>query len=107
MFVTKNAAIGVIFYGVTIALKKILGSSESGSSSSADAEQKLAKTQAISTLITDESTISQTLIDWLKEHEDDTITIDGIVPLTKYTKEMASVSCTQFHGYYAVDLCHY
>ena len=108
VFVAKNAAIGAVFYGVTVALKKIFGSSESGSSASADAEQKLAKTQAISTLITDESTISQTLSDWLKEHEDETITVSDIeVPLTdifyKYTKEMASVSCTQFHGHYAVD----
>ncbi len=97
VFIVKNAAIGAVCFGVNVVLKKLFVTGSGGNKKAIG--QKLAKTKAISALITDISTISKTLTDWLKNHEDDTITIDSIeVPLSdiffKYTKQMASVSYT-------------
>ncbi len=59
-----------------------------------DVEQKLAKTKALSALLTDISTVSKDLTTGLKAHESDKIVIadDITVPLTdifiKYTSKM-------------------
>lgn len=108
VFVAEQAAIAVVFSGVSIVLKKILEQGKkSGSGDSEANQQKLAKTKALSALISDISTTSNTLTDWLKDHQSDTITIDeeeGIsVPLTdiffKYTKKMGDVSCMYIDNY--------
>ena len=99
IFVAEQAAVAVVFYGVNVALTKILQNTkkEAGGEASKDAKQKLAKTKALSALITVISTISQNLTDWLKAHQSDTITIDGdiTIPLTdifiKYTTKMQTV----------------
>ncbi|XP_022100804.1 uncharacterized protein LOC110984689 [Acanthaster planci] len=95
-FVVKNAAVGAIFYGVTVALTKLSQPSSSGGSSSGGsqaAKTKYNKINALSSLIAELTDISQTVTDWLKGHQDDTITLDGIsVPLidifSKYTTKM-------------------
>jgi len=98
IFVAQQATIGVVFYGVGLALNKIMKQMKTDSGGQKDLSQKLKKTKALSTLITDISTISNTLTDWLKAHKSDTITIDGdiTVPLTdifiKYTTRMEAVS---------------
>ncbi len=98
IFVAQQAAIGVVFYGINVALSKITKQSKTGSGGQKDATQKLAKTKSLSALITDISTISNKVTDWLKAHQSDTITIGGdiTVPLTdifiKYTTKMEKVS---------------
>lgn len=98
IFVGKNAAIGAIFFGVTVLLKKLTAGSGSRTDKQA-AQQKLKKTNALSTIIADISKISKTLTEWLKEHQNDEINVgSGItVPLPdiflKYTKKMEAVSC--------------
>lgn len=95
-FIAKQAAIAVVFSGVNIILRKLI---EQGkvSGQSKENQQKLAKTKALSALFDDISTTSNTLTDWLKDHQKDTITLDGIqIPLTdvfyKYTEKMETVS---------------
>jgi hypothetical protein len=93
-FVVKNAAIGAIFYGVTVALTKLSQPSSSGSSGSSQAAKtKYNKINALSNLIQAITDISQTVTDWLKEHQDDTITLDGItVPLIDiFTKDTTAM----------------
>ncbi len=95
IFVVKQLTIGAIFYGVTVALKKLTAG---GGSDSAANKQKLAKTKALSTMIKDLSTSSKTLLDWLKEKQNVVIDVgDGItVPLpdifTKFTGPIKTVS---------------
>lgn len=92
-FVVKNAAVGAIFYGVTVALKKMTEKPSGGS----QAEQKYKKIKAISTFITSSSELSKKVSDWLAAHKDDMITLDGIsVPLVsifvKFTNPLGDVS---------------
>ena len=97
-FVVKNAAIGAIFYGVTVALTKLSQPSSSGSSGSSQAAKtKYNKINALSNLVQDLTDISKTVTDWLTEHKGDTITLGGTtVPLidifTDDTTAMESVS---------------
>ncbi len=57
----------------------------------------MAKIKALSALLSDINTTSKSLTEWLKAHQSDSITLDGIsMPLidifTKYTTEMQKVS---------------
>lgn len=94
-FVMKNAAIGAIFYGTTVALKKIFATSPQGARG--QSEQKYKKIKAISAFITSSSDLSKTVSDWLNSHKEDMITLDGIsVPLisifVKFTDPLGDVS---------------
>lgn len=94
-FVMQNAAIGAIFYGVTIALKKL--TARSSGADAAAAQQKYEKIKAISGFITSSSDMSHEVSDWLHDHKDEYITLDGIdVPLisifVKYTGPLEDVS---------------
>ena len=97
VFIAEQAAIAVVLYGVNVVLKKIFEEGKKKGGGSGGDSAKLAKTKALSTLISDISTTSKTLTKWLKDHESDTITIDGdiTVPLTdifyKYTTKMTTV----------------
>ncbi|XP_064652194.1 uncharacterized protein LOC135502923 isoform X2 [Lineus longissimus] len=88
-FVVKNAAVGAIFYGVTVLLSKLAKQSKGSKA----AQAKYEKTYALSTLIDDMTKTSQKAVDWMKAHENDTIDLEGIsIPLidifTKYTGPM-------------------
>ncbi len=89
-FVGKTAAVGAIFYGVTVALKKLTARAPTDQG----AKQKYAKIKKVSQFITSASDLTKKVSDWLK---DDKITLDGIeVPLiaifVKYTTPLADVS---------------
>ena len=91
-FVVKNVAIGAIFYGVTVALKK-LTAKEPGNQ---QAKQQFNKIKSVSDFIRAASDLSKKVSDWLKEHEKDYITLEGIqVPLisifARYTDPLADV----------------
>ena len=102
VFVAEQAAIAVVFYGVNVVLKKMFEEGKKRGGDNKANQQKLAKTKALSALISDVSNTSKTLTEWLKDHQSDTITIgdDIIVPLTdiffKYTKEMAKVRTCKY-----------
>ena len=94
-FAMQQAAIGSIFYGVTIALKKLTGRS-SGADADA-AKQKYDKVKAVSVFITTTSDLSKEVSDWLEEHKDEEIILDGIkVPLismfVQFTDPLEDVS---------------
>ena len=96
-FVVKNAAIGAIFFGVNLALSKLVKVDGQKGGDSKAAKAKYAKMTALSTLLDDISKTSKTTMDWLQAHQKDTITLDGIqVPLidifSKYTVPMGDVS---------------
>lgn len=75
-FVAKNVAIGAILWGVNLSLNKLLPHQSS------DAKKKRAAIKALTTVIKTENDLSQKTLDWMKEHKDDKITLDGIeVPL--------------------------
>ena len=96
-FLGKTAAIGSIFFGVNLALSKIVklaGGSEEEKKSN---KRKLDVVKAITALIKTETDMSKKLLDWMKEHKDDTVTLDGIeVPLEavfhKYLGPISDVS---------------
>ncbi len=95
VFVVEQAAIGAIFYGISLVLKKL--TSSGGGGDSAANKQKLAKTKALSALIQDLTNTSNVLVKWLKEKQDVRVTLDGIqIPLvdlfTKYTDTIQTVS---------------
>ncbi len=103
VFVAKQAAIAVVFFGVNVALSKMYQQSQpqgrgGGGESQGKGKQKLKKTKALSSLISGISTAAKTLTDWLKSHQSDTITVGmGIsVPLTdifmQYTVKIEQVS---------------
>ncbi|XP_072023113.1 uncharacterized protein [Amphiura filiformis] len=80
VFVGKNLPIGVIFWGVNLALTKLIkiGSGDQQQSN----KNKLAVIKAIIALIKAETVDSKKLLDWMKLHTDDTIILEGIeVPL--------------------------
>lgn len=75
-FVLKNVAIGAILWGVNVSLNKLLPHQSS------DAKKKRAAVKALTTVIKTETDLSQRSLDWMKEHKDDQITLDGFeVPL--------------------------
>ncbi len=100
IFIAKQVAIAAVFYGVSVALKKILAKSGTGGSRpSAAAKDKIAKIKALQALIKDLNDDSHTLLKWLKDNQDAMIDVGGgiTVPLpdiyTKYTKPIGDVSC--------------
>ena len=93
-FIAETAATGAIFFGVTIALKKLMATSSGGDPA---AQQKYKKIKAVSEFITSASELSKKVSDWLDAHKDDMITLDGLqIPLisifVKYTNPLGDVS---------------
>lgn len=75
-FVMKNVAIGAILWGVNVSLNKLLPHGGS------DVKKKRDAIKALTTVIKTENDLSQKTLDWMKEHKDDQITLDGFeVPL--------------------------
>ena len=96
-FLAKNVAIGAIFYATTVVLKKL--SESTGSQSS---KQQYKKVHALSLLLKDISETSKVLVNWLKDHKGDTVTLEGIeiaLPAIffKFTVEMNEVSASYFN----------
>ncbi len=98
-FIVEQAAIGAIFYGVSMVLKKLTASGGSGNTEAN--KKKLAQSKALSALIQDLTDTSNTLVKWLKEKQKVTVTLHGefgdiVVPLvdlfTKYTDQIQTVS---------------
>ena len=92
-FVVKNAAIGAILYGVTVALKKMTVQP----SASAQEKQKYKKIKSVSKFITSASDMSKKVSDWLTANKDKMITLEGMqLPLisifVKYTDPLGDVS---------------
>ncbi len=89
IFVIQNAAIGAILYGVNVALKAMFGGGDDDS-----AKKKLQVTSAITTLIKTETDDCKKLKQWMDDHKDDTITLDGTeVPLESvFFKYMGPIS---------------
>lgn len=92
-FVVKTVAIGGIFHGVTVGLKKLtaLAGGDAGT------KQKYTKIKAISEFIRSSSELSKAVSDWLDAHKDDMIKLDGMdVPIVaifvKYTNPLGDVS---------------
>ncbi|KAB5565270.1 hypothetical protein PHYPO_G00239230 [Pangasianodon hypophthalmus] len=92
-FTFKNIAIGAILWGVNVALNKLLP----------QGHQQETKTKirnvikALSDVINAEAAINQKTLEWMKAHENDKITLDGIeVPmeaiLTKYMKPLVEAT---------------
>ena len=73
-FTMQQAAIGAVFYGVGIALKKTTARS-SGAEAEA-AKQKYEKVKAVSVFITATSDLSKEVSDWLEEHQHEYIELD-------------------------------
>lgn len=97
-FVVKITAVGAIFYGVTVAMKKLTAaiSGEAGGDSAAT-KQKATKIKAMSQFLTSSSELAKEVSEWLAAHKDNTITLDGIDVLivaifNKYTKPLENVS---------------
>ncbi|XP_028259968.1 uncharacterized protein LOC114434779 [Parambassis ranga] len=77
-FVMKNVAIGAILWGVNVALNKLLPHH----TAEPDVKKKRDAIKALSTVIKTESTLSDKVLAWMKEHKDDKIVLDGFeVPL--------------------------
>lgn len=96
LFVVEQAAIGAILFGVNLALNKLILNKKD----TAQNKVRKAKVAALSKLLKDLSDESKQLSDWLKKHEKDTVTLDGIlIPLpdifTKYTGSIEQVSVMQ------------
>lgn len=95
-FVIKNAAIAAVFFGASVLLKKLFGSSSGGEKRKIGQKQK--KVKAVAQLIKDINDVFNKLAKWTKENENLTIDVgDGItVPfpdlLSKYTRPMGKVS---------------
>ena len=102
-FVGEQIAIAAVFYGVNLALNKLIkgGDKSSSGGSGGDTEankQKLKKCKALTTLNKDIATIANAFTHWMTEHQKDRVTIaEGIeVPLTdvffKYKDKLEDVS---------------
>ncbi len=95
VFIVEQAAIGAIFYGVSILLKKLTGG---GGGNTEANRKKLAKTKALSTLLKDLTDASNAIVKWLKEKENVRVKVDGgiEVPLVdlfiEYTDKISKVS---------------
>ncbi|KAF5890381.1 uncharacterized protein DAT39_019901, partial [Clarias magur] len=82
-FTAKNIAIGAILWGVNVALNKLLPHAQETKT------RMRAVIKALSDVIKAECTMNQKVLGWMKAHEDDIITLNGIdIPmeaiLTKY-----------------------
>ncbi|XP_051813333.1 uncharacterized protein LOC110945682 [Acanthochromis polyacanthus] len=78
-FILKNAAIGAILWGVNVALNKIFIQHPE---QRADVEKKRAAIKALTTVIKTETDLGKKTLEWMKEHQDDQITLEGFeVPL--------------------------
>ena len=98
LFLVKTAAIGSIFFGVNVLLSKLVKRAQGDKESN---KKKRAVVNAITALIQSESGKSKKLLDWLKQHQDDTIELDGIpVPLEaifhKYLGPISDVSIIHY-----------
>ncbi len=107
VFVIKNAAIGVILYGVNVTLQALAKSGGSGGSGDASAKKKLEVTSAITKLIQTETDDCKKLKQWMDDHKDETVTLDGIeIPLEsvffKYMGPISDVSYLKFSSYKSV-----
>ncbi len=94
-FIVQQAAIGAIFYGISILLKKLTASGGAGNTDAN--KKKLAKTKALSTLLKDLTDTSDAIAKWLKENENVRVKMDGIpMPLVdlfiQYTDIISKVS---------------
>ena len=95
-FIVKIAAIGAIFYGVTVGLKKLTAVIEGGGDAPAK-KQKASKIKSISQFITSASELSKEVSKWLAAHKNDMVKLEGIdVPVdaifVKYTGHLEDVS---------------
>ena len=93
IFFAKQAAIGAILFGVMYGLKKFMALF---GNDTAENKAKKAKLDGLIKIVKDISNTSKELSAWLKKHENDTVTLDGIqVPLPdifiKYTKPIEQV----------------
>lgn len=91
MFLIKNSAIGVILWGVNTLLTEMYARHKSE-----DIQKKRCAVKALTSLIKTETEMVKTTVEWMKEHKDDTIVLDGIeVPLesvmTKYINPLSEV----------------
>lgn len=77
IFVVKNVAIGAIFFGVNVALSKLVKLS-TDKDKKESYQRKLAVVKAITSLIKSETDLSKAIKDWLEKHKDDTVVLDGI-----------------------------
>ncbi|XP_047442799.1 uncharacterized protein LOC125009152 [Mugil cephalus] len=76
-FVGKNVAIGAILWGVNTGLDKLAQHHQT-----TDVKKKRNAIKALTTVIKTETELSQKVLDWMKEHKDDTIVLDGFeIPL--------------------------
>ncbi|CAC5363797.1 unnamed protein product [Mytilus coruscus] len=76
MFLAKTTAVGVILYGVNVALSKLTKVTKSKGQHGN--KKILAIVKAIIQLIKTESNLCNAIKDWLLKHKDDTITLDGM-----------------------------
>ena len=76
--VSTTSAAAVVFNLVGLGLKKLIRGDSS-------IEAKLAKTTALTKVLTKLGGVVQTLTTWMTDHEDDTIVLSGvIVPMVDY-----------------------
>ena len=92
-FMAKMTAIAAIFFGVTVGLMKLQQKIEGDPAT----KKKAAKIKAFSQFITSAAELSKTVADWLAEHKDEEIKLEGIAVkvgsiFEKYTGELETVS---------------
>lgn len=78
-FILKNGAIGAILWGVNVALNKLFIHHPEQRE---DVKKKRAAIKALATVIKTETDLGKKTMEWMKEHQDDQITLAGFdVPL--------------------------
>ncbi|XP_023155211.2 uncharacterized protein LOC111588856 [Amphiprion ocellaris] len=78
-FLLKNGTIGVILWGVNVGLNKLIIKDPQQSS---DVKKKRTAIKALTTVIKTETDLGKKTLEWMKEHQDDQITLAGFdVPL--------------------------